>query len=189
MSSSIRESQESQLMIKKILSNALLSIFLDKKAKKNFNAIQKKQEKNRQLKSKINNPSQDTAEKSSTNENRQTLIKNALRAHKENSRVLAELSEDQKLRLRAIAKQILLKPNENSNIKNTCTEEIIFDDTKVPKSSNETVQTTGKKRQTLIKSALAAHKKHTKSLDNLSKQQKKKLQRLAMRTMFSKTGK
>jgi hypothetical protein len=59
-------------------------------------------------------------------------------------------------------------------------------DTETPAERKILTQAQNTERQTLIKDALAAHKKYSKALDNLSKGQKKKLQRLAMQKMFGK---
>ena len=100
-------------MIKKILSNAILSIFMEKSAKKNFIALRK----NRNLQnnsasipstiaSKANLKSGTDAQ--TTEVRREELIKNALEAHKKNSNVLDDLSEDQRKRLKQLAMQIML---------------------------------------------------------------------------------
>ena len=112
-----------------------------------------------------------------------------MKAHKENSSVFKDLSEDQKQRLRQLAIQILLKPNENNKIQNESIQKTTVADTKSPISGVVSTQATDKNRQTLIKNALVAHKKHSKALDSLSKKQKKKLRLLAMETMFGKTKK
>ena len=181
-------------MIKQILSNALLSILMDKKAKKIFKGFQKKRvEKsiieNMQFKSSTHSSSEKFSGDLNTNKNRQSLIKKALKAHKDNSSVLEDLNEDQKQRLRQLAIKILLKSNKKSNIYKERKQQTNIIDKKNSTPNKVLNQETSIKRQILIKNALAAHKKHSKALDGLSGNQKKKLQRLAMEMMFSRTNK
>ena len=179
-------------MIKKVLSSAILSIFLDKKAKKNFFAKRendklKNDSKNMQPTLITNRDSENTINGHVPDIKRQELIKNAVEVHKENSEVLADLSKSQKQRLRKLALQMLLGKSINSNkAHNEGILKTLAADTETPAERKILTQAQNTERQTLIKDALAAHKKYSKALDNLSKGQKKKLQRLAMQKMFGK---
>ena len=91
-------------MIKKILSNAILSIFMDKSAKKSFYAAResrKIQNKSINMPAAIDTvaPITSAAVAKTLNIKRETLIRNAMAAHKEHSKVLDNLSKDQKQRL------------------------------------------------------------------------------------------
>jgi len=100
-------------MIKNFFSNAMLSIVMDKAAKEKFHAVR---ESRKALNKKINNPSApDTkaptageAAAHTPNVNRQALIRNAMAVHKEHSKVLDNLSENEKRRLQLLAMHTML---------------------------------------------------------------------------------
>jgi len=100
-------------MIKKFLSNAMLSIVMDKSAKEKFHAAR---ENRKALNEKTNSPATpdikapvaSEAAAHTPNVNRQALIKNAMAVHKEHSKVLDNLSENEKRRLQLLAMHTLL---------------------------------------------------------------------------------
>lgn len=179
-------------MIKKILSNAMLSIFMDKSAKKSFYAVRE----SRKVQNKsINMPAAIDTIASMTsaavaqcpNIKRETLIRDAMVAHKEHSKVLDNLSKAQKQRLQLLAMNAMFGKSEKSHRTNKkSTNMLPTTDTRAPVASTAVAQTPKIKRQTLIRNAMAAHKEHSKALDNLSENQKQRLQLLAMRTMLGK---
>ena len=61
--------------------------------------------------------------------------------------------------------------------------------TKALVASETVAHTPNIKRQSLIRNAIAVHKKHTKIFDNLSEDQKQRLQILAKQTMLGKVNK
>jgi hypothetical protein len=100
-------------MIKKILSNAILSIFMDKSAKKSFYAAResrKIQNKSINMPAAIDTeaPMTSAAVAKTPNIKRETLIRNAMAAHKEYSKALDNLSENQKQRLKLLAMRTML---------------------------------------------------------------------------------
>jgi len=182
-------------MIKKVLSNVILSIFLNKSAKKIFFALRK----SHKLKNNSTNtpsiivsktPSKSIAEAHTPNVKRQQLIKDALEAHKENAHVLDNLSADQKRRLRQLSMKTMLgKTTKSKKAQNKVKKKLPAPDIKAPMERLAMARTQNNKRQTLIENAMAAHKKHSKVLDDLSEDQRKKLQLLAMEIMFGKINK
>jgi outer membrane PBP1 activator LpoA protein len=182
-------------MIKKILSNAMLSIFMDKSAKKKFYAVR---ESRKTKNNSANIPPVIDTKKLVTSKTvvhtqniiRQTLVKNAVAVHKEYSKIFDHLGEDQKQKLKLLAMHAMLgnsKKSDEAQSKNTNIPPVIG--TKAPKASVALAHTQRIKRQTLIKNAIAAHKKHSKALDNLSEDQKQRLQLLAMHTLCGKVNK
>ena len=110
----IRDSRDRRPMIKKFFSNAMLSIVMDKAAKEKLHAVR---ESRKALNKKINNPSAPDTKAPVTSEaaahtpnvNRQALIRNAMAVHKEHSKVLDNLSENEKRRLQLLAMHIMLE--------------------------------------------------------------------------------
>ena len=93
-------------MIKKFISNAMLSIIMDKQAKEKLLAARE----NRKPVPEADSPetlADEAIVKSfdmrSTDENRQDLIRNAMALHKEKSSVLDDLSEKDRRRLELLA--------------------------------------------------------------------------------------
>ena len=178
MFSIIEENQESQSMIKKVLSNAILSIFMDKKAKMNFfaflkNRMAKTNNEGTQSTIATNKSSQKSSKGLNAEKNRQLLIKKALVAHEENSHVLANLNEDQKQKLRQLAIQIFLNTVKGNKSKYLGIEKTNAKNTRDTETTEVLTETENEKRKNLIKNALASHKKYSKALDNLSELQKK----------------
>jgi hypothetical protein len=181
-------------MIKKIFSNVILSIFMNKSAKKNFFILQK----NRKVKNNSTNmlstlgskkPSMIIAEAKVhvPHLGRQELIRNALEAHEKNANVLDNLSEDQKHKLQQLAMKTMLGKTIRSNKEqNKFKDKLPTADAKAPAERSARTRTHNIKRQTLIENAIAAHKKYSKVLDDLSEDQRHKLQLLAMQIMFKK---
>jgi hypothetical protein len=179
-------------MIKKIFSNAILSIFMDKSAKKSFYAARKSdknQNKSINMPAAIDTiaPITSAAVAKTLNIKRETLVRNAMAAHKEHSKALDNLSENQKQRLQLLAMNAMFgksKKSRRANNKNTNI--LSTTDARVSVGSAAVAQTPKIERETLIRNAMAAHKEHSKALDNLSENQKQRLQLLAMRTMLGK---
>ena len=182
-------------MIKKVLSNAIFSIFMNKSAKKNFFALRKSrtlQSNSANIPSVIGSkePLKSVAKAHDPDVTRQELIRNALEAHKENATVLDDLNEDQKQRLQQLAMETMLGKSKKSNkAQNNVKKKLTSSDAKEPLEKPTIARTPDIKRQTLIRNALAAHKKHSNVLDDLSEAQKQKLQLLALEIMFGKTNK
>lgn len=181
-------------MIKKVLGNALLSIFMSKSAKKNFFALRSRKSQNSgsKLPSAMNskNPSKSAAKAHNPDINREDLIRNALEAHKENSNVLDDLNESQKKRLRQLAMQTMFEKSLKSNkAQKKFIKKPPFADTVSPTANSAKATSPSSMRQTLIKNAMVAHKKHSIVLGDLNADQKQKLQNLAMQIMFGKINK
>jgi uncharacterized protein with von Willebrand factor type A (vWA) domain len=183
-------------MIKKILSNTMLSIFMDKSAKKNFFAVQESRKINN--KENINvQPTKDTklpvasmAGAHTQNVRREALIRNAVAVHKEYSKVFDNLSKDQKQRLQLLAMQAMFGKSRKSNrAKSKSTNLPPTTDTKTPIASVAGAHTPNVRRETLIRNAMAVHKEYSKVFDNLSEDQKQRLQILAQHTMLGKIKK
>lgn len=101
-------------MFKKIFSNVILSIFLDKTAKEKLQAHQKKNKTNKsnkiiQKKIKTETSSQSIDNSQPQTNKRQTLIKNALAIHKKQSKILDNLGEKDKKRLQLLALRTMLR--------------------------------------------------------------------------------
>ena len=97
-------------MIKKFLSNAMLSIVMDKQAKEKFRTVRE----NRKSREKAEPPStdSDTAPVAgvarSETLNRKDLIRNAMALHKEKSKVFDDLNEGEKKRLELLALKMMI---------------------------------------------------------------------------------
>jgi hypothetical protein len=186
---------ESHPMIIKVLSNAILSIFMNKSAKKVFFTLQKSRRLQRNssrepsvIDSKVHPKS--VSEAHTPDVKRQALIRIALEAHKKNLKALDGLSEDQKQGLKQLAMNLMFgKTIKRNKAHNKVTKKLPAADTKALAASSATTSTPYIKRQRLIKNAMAAHKKHSKLLSNLSEDQKQKLQLLAINVMFGKINK
>ena len=170
----------------------MLSIFMDKAAKKNFSAVRKSRKLQNNTANMppaidIRTPVESVALAPTPSVKRQALIRNAVDVHKECSKVFDNLSDDQKQRLQLLARHVMsgkLRKSHKAQNKSTNLPPATY--TKAPEASVAVAQTPNIKRQTLIRKAMAAHKEHSKVLDNLSGDQKKRLQRLAMHTMLGK---
>lgn len=107
-------------MIKKILSNAMLSIVMDKSAKEKLQAVR---EQRKSLKEKREIPPEEAMVRAAlgprpeiapakpkplSGEDRQELIRNALAVHKQQSKVLDTLSPKEKKRLQLLALHTML---------------------------------------------------------------------------------
>ncbi len=95
-------------MIKKFLSNAMLSIVMDKSAKEKFHAVQENRKALKTNKKIAPKSSAEMAraamkEKKPPSAERKELIRQALAVHKEQSKVLDNLSENEKKRLQLLA--------------------------------------------------------------------------------------
>jgi hypothetical protein len=97
------------------------------------------------------------------------------------------LSKDQKQRLQLLAMNAMFgKSKKSRRANNKYTNMLSTTDARVSVGSAAVAQTPKIERETLIRNAMAAHKEHSKALDNLSENQKQRLQLLAMRTMLGK---
>lgn len=111
-------------MIKKMLSNAMLSIVMDKSAKEKLQAVR---EQRKSLKDKTKNKKKETPEealvraalgpkpemapakpKPLSGEDREKLIRNAMAVHQQQSKVLDTLSPKEKKRLQLLAMHTML---------------------------------------------------------------------------------
>jgi hypothetical protein len=180
-------------MIKKVLSNAILSIFMNKSAKKIFFALRKSrtsQSITANMPSVVDSKKPLKSVAKAPAAKRQALIKNALEAHMENANVLDDLSEDQKQRLQQLAMETMLgKVIKSNKAQNNMKKKLTAADAKAPMEKPTITRTLNIKRQTLIRNAMAVHKKHSNVLDDLSETQKLKLQLLALEIMFGKINK
>lgn len=95
-------------MIKKILSNAMLSIVMDKSAKEKFQAVRENRKAMKEGGKTASEAQQTTAGDApetgaSEGLDRQELIRNALAVHKEQSKVLDNLGENERRKLQLLA--------------------------------------------------------------------------------------
>ena len=109
-----KQGKKKSPMFKKIFSNVILSIFLDKTAKEKLQAHQKKNKTNKSNKITQKKIKTETSSKSVDNSQpqtnkRQTLIKNALAIHKKQSKILDNLGEKDKKRLQLLALRTMLR--------------------------------------------------------------------------------
>lgn len=100
-------------MIKKFLSNAMLSIVMDKSAKEKFHAVQetRKALKNKDKLDDLADATpvpQSPAVDAPPSVDRQELIRTALAVHKEQSKVFDNLNENEKRRLQLLAMHTML---------------------------------------------------------------------------------
>lgn len=93
-------------MIKKFLSNAMLSIVMDKQAKENYRARKAQKQAPKGPLPPENFPVQESQTQSPPL-NRQELIKNALAVCKEKSKLLDDLTINDKQRLKILAMQAM----------------------------------------------------------------------------------
>ncbi len=93
-------------MIKKFISNAMLSIVMDKQAKEKYNALKdRKQGSKTPAKAEPLPVQENQAEQAPVS--RQELIKNAMAVHKEKSKVLDDLTVNERQRLHILAMQTM----------------------------------------------------------------------------------
>jgi len=183
-------------MIKKILSNTMLSIFMDKSAKKKFcterdiRKIKNKENANMRPAKDTKTPLASVTGAHTPNVRREALIRNAVAVHKEYSKVFDNLSKDQKQRLQLLAMQTMLgKSKKNHKAKSKGTNMPPATNTITPVASVAGAHTPNVRRETLIRNAMAVHKEYSKVFDNLSDDQKQRLQILARHTMLGKINK
>jgi len=101
-------------MIKKFISNAMLSIVMDKQAKEKYNALKAQKQGSKAPAKAESLPDQD-APSGQAPMSRQELIKNAMAVHKEKSKVLDELTVNERQKLHILAMQTMkLKDNNPS---------------------------------------------------------------------------
>ena len=103
-------------MFRKKISSAILSIFMNKSAKKKFFALRKSRKLQAEAKNRLfardnKASSVSVAEADCDDIKRQKLIKSALETHKQNASVLDGLSADQKQKLQQLAIKIMFKKN------------------------------------------------------------------------------
>ena len=97
-------------MIKKFISNVMLSIFMDKQAKEKFHALKKGHKKDKQgLATSVQTENAINQENLSDSKSmsRQELIKRAMEIHKEKSKILDKLTLSERRKLKFIAMQVM----------------------------------------------------------------------------------
>jgi len=97
-------------MIKKIISETVLSLFMDKHAKEKFHAVQEtRKARKRGAKGQAQAAESPVGKDATKNTpmSREDLIKNALAVHKEQSKVLDDLSINDRQKLELLAMQAM----------------------------------------------------------------------------------
>ena len=97
-------------MIKKFISNAMLSVFLDKQAKEKYQAVKESRKAHKPGLSdpvQAENPPIQEGLADSQPMSRQELIESAMAVHKEKSKVLDELTVNERQKLQLIAMQAM----------------------------------------------------------------------------------
>jgi len=100
-------------MIKKFISNAMLSIVMDKQAKEKYHALKARKQGSKAPAKAAPPPVQD-AQAGQTPMSRQELIKNAMAVHKEKSRVLDDLTVNERQKLHILAMQTMKLKDDSS---------------------------------------------------------------------------